>query len=381
MIKSLVKEILFILRKFLYKKYSINKSYKYRILSWKDDIFCGYYDITPFSNCDRYIFYNKKRNKSVQIICFDLLLNKEICLGESVAWSTQMGARIFWLNNSKNLGFNAMRDKRQIFIIKELKTNKLIKKINHPIFDINKDNSLGLSLDFKKLEEMRPGYGFTGKNFFKNSIGVVNLKKNIFKKVLSTEDLFDYLNIKNCNDSYFNHLSWSPCGEFFVFFFLWSKDTKKKTHFFIYNYKKNILAKISKENEVISHFNWIDKDHLIFTVKKDVFRYAVFNIKNRRKKMINGFPENLDGHPSVNPKNRKIFLTDTYQNFLGNQRLFTVNGKKKTLVGEFFLPKRYFGINKNDLHPRWSNDGKSIVVDVAFSGKREIMILKKNEIF
>ena len=74
-------------------------------------------------------------------------------------------------------------------------------------------------------------------------------------------------------------------------------------------------------------------------------------------------------------------MTDTYQNFLGNQRLFTVNGKKKTLVGEFFLPKRYFGINKNDLHPRWSNDGKSIVVDVAFSGKREIMILKKNEIF
>ena len=75
-----------------------------------------------------------------------------------------MGARIFWLNNSKNLGFNAMQDKRQIFIIKELKTNKLVKKINHPIFDINKDNSLGLSLDFKKLEEMRPVYGFNVKN-------------------------------------------------------------------------------------------------------------------------------------------------------------------------------------------------------------------------
>ena len=72
--------------------------------------------------------------------------------------------------------------------------------------------------------------------------------------------------------------------------------------------------------------------------------------------MINGFPENLDGHPSVNPKNRKIFLTDTYQNFLGNQQLFIINEKKKTLIGEFFLPKRYFGINKNDLH----QDGRTM---------------------
>ena len=56
-------------------------------------------------------------------------------------------------------------------------------------------------------------------------------------------------------------------------------------------------------------------------------------------------------------------------------------GRQALICIKFFLPKRYFGINKNDLHPRWSNDGKSIVVDVAFSGKREIMILKKNEIF
>ncbi len=376
-----MKEILFVARKFLFKKFKINKTYNYIILSCSDDIFCGYYDITPFSNCGRFIFYNKKKKDSVEIICHDFLLNKEICLGKSMGWSTQLGARIFWLNNSRNLGFNALWNKKQVFLIKEVKTNKLIKKVNHPIFDINKKNNLGLSLDFKRLEEMRPGYGFVGENSLKNSIGIVNLKNDVCKKIISTKELCDFLKIKNQKSSYFNHLSWSPCGEFFVFFFVWLKNKEKKTHFFIYNYKRNKLSQISKKNEVVSHFNWIDKNNLIFSLKKGIFKYVIFNIKNKRKKIIKSFPKNLDGHPSINPRNSGIFVTDTYQNFLGNQKLFLIGKKNKTLIGEFFLPKKYFGRNKNDLHPRWSNDGKSIAVDVAFSGKREIMVLKKNEIF
>ncbi len=378
MIKSVVKEFLLKLRKLLYKKYNISKDYSFKIISHsKYDIFCGYYDKIPFSNCGRYLFYNKKNNNTVEVVCYDLLLDKEISFGKSLAWSTQLGARIFWLDNSKNIGFNDLENKQQIFVLKDFKTKKILRKINYPIFDINRENTLGLSLDFNKLEHSRPGYGFFGKNSFKESIGIVNLKKNTCKKILSIKDLESFLNLKNYENPYFNHLSWSPCGDFFIFFFLWSFQNKKYNQVFIFNYKSKEISKISKDNEVVSHFNWIDNNNLILTVKNKVFRYTIFNIKNKTSKKLHSFPENLDGHPSINPKDKTIFVTDTYPNYLGNQKLFIIKENNKILVGEFFLPKEYFGANKNDLHPRWSNDGKCIAVDVAFSGRREIMVLKE----
>lgn len=377
MIKRLLKDILFQIRRSFYQKYRINRDFSYQVLkNHKYDIFCGYYDITPFSESDRYLLYNKKINNYVEIICYDLVLEKEISFGKSFAWSTQMGARIFWLNKSKIVGFNVIEKKRQIFVLKDFKTNQIKKKIDYPIFDINRKNTMGLSLDFNQLEKVRPGYGFSGKNFFKDSIVTIDIKKNSYKKILSVTDIKDFLNLKKCEKPYFNHLSWSPCGRFFLFYFLWTTQNKKYNQVFFFNLKNKKISKISKNNEVISHFNWIDKNKLILTVKEDIFRYKIFNISNNSIQILNGFPTNLDGHPSVNPKNKKKIVTDTYPNYLGNQKLFIVNKNEKTLVGSFFLPKKYFGLNKSDLHPRWSNNGSCIAVDIAFSGKREIMVIK-----
>ena len=120
MIKRLLKDILFQIRKSLYQKYRINRDFSYKVLKdHKHDIFCGYYDISPFSKSDRYLLYNKKINNYVEIICYDLVLEKEISFGKSFAWSTQMGARIFWLNKSKIVGFNVIEKKRQIFVLKD----------------------------------------------------------------------------------------------------------------------------------------------------------------------------------------------------------------------------------------------------------------------
>jgi len=82
-----------------------------------------------------------------------------------------------------------------------------------------------------------------------------------------------------------------------------------------------------------------------------------------------------DGHPSVHGD---WFVTDTYPDRGGRQTLLLANWKTGawTKLGSFFHPLELEGEMRCDLHPRWSPGGERVYFDSAFSGQRELYVMK-----
>ena len=64
--------------------------------------------------------------------------------------------------------------------------------------------------------------------------------------------------------------------------------------------------------------------------KKKYF-YIIYNTKTKKIKSLNS-ELNKDGHPMFNPKNKDLFVSDTYPNLFGFQKLFIFSLSKNKVV-------------------------------------------------
>ena len=64
-----------------------------------------------------------------------------------------------------------------------------------------------------------------------------------------------------------------------------------------------------------------------------------------------------------NPRNNDLFVSDTYPNLLGFQKIIHLLHEKKKLFGKniYIAHTEFKGIVRCDLHPRWSNNGKKFL--------------------
>jgi len=120
-------------------------------------------------------------------------------------------------------------------------------------------------------------------------------------------------------------------------------------------------------------------DEILITMKEDKkkYFYIIYNTKTKKIKSLNS-KLNKDGHPMFNPKNKDLFVSDTYPNLFGFQKLFIFSLSKNKVIWKRFIysPYKFSGILRCDLHPRWSNDGKKIFVDFVENANRNIGIFE-----
>ena len=88
-----------------------------------------------------------------------------------------------------------------------------------------------------------------------------------------------------------------------------------------------------------------------------------------------------DGHPTYN-NNHNILIFDTYPDRFSEQSLFYLNMNNNSLfkICKLLSPFKFMSYNKCDLHPRITNNGDTIIIDTAYSGKRSIMLLNNFKI-
>ncbi|MAH97798.1 MAG: hypothetical protein CMA12_00405 [Euryarchaeota archaeon] len=202
--------------------------------------------------------------------------------------------------------------------------------------------------------------------------------KKIKKKILY---LFDETKNKSIIGCYINHQTFSPKQTKIAYFYtILKKNNQRQIHFYYYclKKKKNFLINVSKSN-LISHYCWKNEDEILFTmkIKNKQYSYVLYNIKKNKSKILSSILNN-DGHPMFNPKNKDLFVSDTYPNLLGFQKLFIFSLNKKKILWKKFIysPYKFKGVIRCDLHPRWSNDGKKILIDFIDNGNRNIGIFK-----
>lgn len=343
----------------------------------------GYYDITPFQG-DNIIYIEREKSENIcKVVLNDIYNKSKQYIADSRAWNWRQGIRLRWFPKSENvISFNDYIDGKYIHRILDIKTNEE-RRLDWPLYDIDPFGKYGISLNFERLGVMRPGYGYTCEPYkvgdlWNDGISIIDIERNQLVKTITYKELSD--SIKKIDDIlhfYLNHLSFSPDGTKFLFFWIDEAKGFHQASLGVYDMSTNELIPLETEGKA-SHYVWDGANDIICTIldKKYNAGYYRFNVIDRTKKHI--CPNSLigDGHPSVYAKDK--LLTDTYPDKRGFQHIYLVDEAKDTkseLVKIYSVPTLNIE-ERTDLHPRISSDKQYVSFDSNYCGLRKMLILK-----
>ncbi|MCA9248551.1 MAG: hypothetical protein KDA42_15605, partial [Planctomycetales bacterium] len=131
----------------------------------------GYYDKFQFDATGRYVLSNQVdfehrspgANDVIQVGMVDLAENDRwIELGEARAWNWQQGCMLQWLPGSnRRVIWNDREGDHFVSRILDVRTRAL-RTIEQPIYSVSPDGKFAVAPDFRRIADVRPGYGYAG---------------------------------------------------------------------------------------------------------------------------------------------------------------------------------------------------------------------------
>ncbi len=347
----------------------------------------GYYDKLEFDPTGRYVlgmgvdFEHRSpgADDTIEIGMVDLAENDRwISLGTSSAWCWQQGCMLQWIPGSRDtVLWNDREADHYVCRVLNVQT-KALRTIPHPIYALSPNGKTAIGTDFRRLGHCRPGYGYNGiadpseKVATPEETGVfsVDLETGEQKLLLSVNEVAEFgPKLPSMGESpkhWFNHLLFNPDGSRFVFLHRWQVGTGRETRMVTAN-ADGSDPRVVDANGLTSHFIWRDPQHILAFSNRPTHgkRFYLFEDAPEGEIVVVGEDAMAyDGHCSFLPGNEWI-LNDTYpdQNRMQNPYLFHVETGRVVPLGHFHSPKEYTGEWRCDTHPRFSPDGKYVVID------------------
>lgn len=331
-------------------------------------------------------------------------------IGQSTAWGWQQGCMLQWIpGSSEEVIWNDRQGDGFVSKIHNIKTSKT-RTLPRPIYTLSPDGSFGLSVNFARLQDMRPGYGYTvpggvgdlAKSPDDDGIFKVDLKTGESKLIISLAQLASLErsqgSIKD-NFHWCNHLLVSPTGDRFIFLnrsrpYRVTEEMKKEPGWQNkYVSRKHVTRAITANTDgsdlfvlndsgYFSHFIWKGDDVVAawaMPEDSDIEAFYRFFDKTKKYETINPreMPEN--GHNTYIPNtNYEWILNDTYP--MGPERLqelylYHVPTKRRVSLGKFHEPEKFYSEWRCDLHPRSDQQGNRVFFDSTHSGKRQMYMI------
>ena len=358
-------------------------------------VFFGYYDLNPISQDNQKVLSivvpkSKITNISAEVGYFDLNKNKKFHpIGTTKTWCWQQGARLRWsTKDADTIIYNNIDNNQYGCVFQNIINKNVLKQVSYPIYDLSKDEKKGLSLNFSRLQRLRPGYGYdafpdasiNNRASDKDGIFLIDIEKNTSKLIISLKNISEIQPHHSMNgaDHYINHLSWNKSSTRFLFFHLWTNKKTRSSRLFTADKNGQNIYLLENE-EIVSHYDWKDDDFICMTTHSKNFglRYSIYKDLSSDRKILNSKLLTKDGHPTFHPVYNHILLTDTYPNKYGERTLFSFNTEKNEphSLGNYKSPLKYRKDYRCDLHPRWSNDGKLISFDSTHTNQRTLNII------
>jgi hypothetical protein len=353
----------------------------------------GYYDKLEFDPTGRYVLgmevdfehRSPKPDDVIKVGMVDLHdKDRWIELGESRAWNWQQGCMLQWLPGSKTeVIWNDRQSDRFVCHILDTQTRKK-RTLPVPIYAISPDARWAITPDFRRLNDTRPGYGYAGvpdPNKDKlapedSGIWKVDLSTGKQTLVLAVADAAKFPNAERDWKGvkhWFNHLLFSPDGARFIFLHRW-RGAKEGQGFAT---RMFTAAADGKDLHVLdpfgrtSHFIWRDPQHILAWALQPAHgeRFYLFKDKTDKVEVVGKDVMTVNGHCTYLPGNKWI-LNDTYpdKDRLQHPYLYRVETDKRYPLGHLRSPAEYTGEWRCDTHPRFSPDGRKVVVDSPHGG-------------
>lgn len=361
----------------------------------------GYYDKFQFDPTSRYVLgmevdfehRSPKPDDVIKIGAVDLQNNdkwKE--LGQSRAWCWQQGCMLQRRPGPiDEIIWNERSDTEPKYVCHLLNVREDKKRtLSHPIYTISPDGRIAVTPDFRRIQDMRPGYGYPGfpdpyaDDPAPKDSGIFRLDLNTGKHdlIISLADIAKFGQIpgnpKNAKH-YFNHLLFNTDGSRFIFLHRWRAPELRSfgTRMLTANPDGTDIRVVDPYGRT-SHFIWRDPKHILTWSWHPSHKNAfyIYEDGSDRVEVIGKSTMTVNGHCTYLPGNQWI-LNDTYPDKKRNQNvyLYHVATGKKVPLGHFYLPPKYKGEWRCDTHPRFSPDGRSVVIDSPHGGNGRQMYL------
>ena len=368
----------------------------------------GYYDKLQFDPSSRFVLgmqvdfehRSPTAEDQIKIGMIDLgNADRWIELGTSHAWCWQQGCMLQWLpGSSRKVIWNDREGDQFIARIKDVVTGES-RVLPHPVYSVSPDGMYAVAPDFRRINDVRPGYGYAGLDDpfaddpapQESGIQRIDLQTGKTQLILSLADIArlgkipdQKLGIKH----YFNHLLFSPDGARFIALHRWRySDGSRLTRAITANSDGSDI-RIVCPNGYTSHFIWRDSKSILAQSRhwdgNDGWGNFLFEDVDGGGDVREVGRGVLDpsGHISYLPGGKWI-LNDTYPKTkarIQTPHLYEVASGKRIDLAKLHLPAVYKGEWRVDTHPRFSPDGMMVCVDAPVEGQgRQLHLIDISE--
>lgn len=397
--------------------------------------FFGYYDKCPWDVkqtrllahragfCDRF----PAVSDAADVGYFDLSDNNNfVALTQTTAWNWQQGAQLQWVQvgGKEQIVFNKRYNGGVYASLLDTETG-LETRLNSSLYTVSKDSSIGLSLNYGRLFNLRQDYGLSGvSDLYEQETAPVEDGIYRFDFPYGTPDLilsiaeiqaFEKNPMGENRMHWVNHLMFNPSGTRFCFLHRFMRGDGIVHSRLMSANSDGAELRLLFEG-LVSHYDWLEEDRifawagrrsiltggggqktgLMVSIRKCLkpIYYALGKPRILMQKIVGdsyfiiddvegqssiGVAKGIltsDGHCTVSPDKHWV-LTDGYTDSNNRLPLYLWNLKYETAVelGRYATPKELDGPLRVDLHPRFSHDGKHICIDSAMSGQRNMYVL------
>ena len=365
----------------------------------------SYYDKFQFDLTCRYVLgmevdFEHRSPKPDDIIKIGMVDLKEdarwIELGESSSWCWQQGCMLQWRPGSKSeILWNDRQGDRFVCHILDVRTREK-RTLQHPFYTISANGKIAVAPDFRRVNDMRPGYGYAGL-LDPNSDVLAPQDSGIFQLDLETGrheliiSIADVAKIPSPHvdlagaKHYFNHLLFNTDGARFIFLHRWRGKEQRGFGTRMLTAKPDGTdIRVVDDYGHTSHFIWRDASHILAWAWHPSHGNAfyLYDDQTQKVEVVGKDAMTKNGHCSYLPGNKWI-LNDAYPDGKRKQEvyLYNVATREKVSLGRFYSPLEYQGEWRCDTHPRFSPDGRSVVIDSPHEGNgRQMYLIDISEI-
>lgn len=299
-------------------------------------------------------------------------------LGSTKAWCWQQGCMLQWIPGSTNeVIWNDRQGDQFVCHIMNVETRET-RTLPFPVYTLSPDGKIAVTPDFRRINDMRPGYGYCGLPdpnaalLAPEDSGIwgVDLATGQAELLVTLAEVaaipFPHGDLSDAKH-YFNHLLFNTDGTRFEFLHRWRGEGFRG-----FGTRMLTAALDGSDIHVVddfghtSHFIWRDPSHILAWSWHPSHEGAFYLYEDGTDKVeaigLGVMTEN--GHCTYLPGNAWI-LNDTYPDAERYQHpyLYRVATGKRIPIAHCYAPPEYTGEWRCDNHPRYSPNGKLVTVD------------------
>lgn len=357
--------------------------------------FFGYYDIPAFDPSGSWHLYHKvsfidrlpEKEDMAEIGLIEISTGQATPLAETRAWNFQQGSLLRWLSGDEII-HNDFQDNRFVSIIRNTATGES-RSLDHPLAHVCDSGRWGVSVNFSRLFDYRPGYGyvnipdpFASENCPENDgITVVDIQQNRSDMILTYAQIWDMIHsfYERPEKILVNHITFNPSGTR-ILALVRCRNTDGRG-------LRTLVMTVDRDGTNpyficapghASHYHWKDDKTIAFWMtdpNRTQGATALFEVTDQTPQKEPIDPDFFleDGHCSYSPDLTRM-LYDSYPDKESFRHLwvYDLNDRTGNELGRFFSPPDLHHDVRCDLHPRWSPQGSAISFDSAHEGFRGI---------